>query len=52
MINPRAVDGLQYQAELGGLFQLWFCLFAFVIDVIIEDLRDGFGSSVVVTQVF
>ena len=34
--------------ELGILLQPSLGLFAFVNDVVIEDQRDGFGSSVVV----
>ncbi len=50
MINPRAVNWLEHQAELGILLQPSLGLFAFVNDVVIEDQRDGFGSSVVVAQ--
>ena len=52
MINPRAVNWLEYQAELGILLQPSLGLFAFVNDVVIEDKCDGFGSSVVVAQLF
>ena len=52
MINPRAVNWLEHQAELGVLLQPSLGLFAFVNDVVIEDQCDGFGSSVVATQLF
>lgn len=50
VINPRAVDWLKYRAELGILLQPLLGLHALVNDVVIEDQRDGFGSSVVVAQ--
>ena len=50
VINPRAVNWLEYQAELGILLQPSLGLLAFVNDVVIEDQRDGFGASVVATQ--
>jgi hypothetical protein len=52
VINPRAVDWLEYQTELGILLQPSLGLFAFVNDVVMEEQRDRFGSSVVVTQLF
>ena len=52
VINPRTVNWLEHQAELGVLLQPSLGLFAFVNDVVIEDQRDGFGSSVVATQLF
>ena len=52
VINPRAVNWLEHQAELGVLLQPSLGLFAFVNDVVIEDQCDGFGSSVVATQLF
>ena len=52
VINPRTVNWLEYQAKLGVLLQPSIGLLAFVNDVVIEDKRDGFGSSVVATQLF
>lgn len=52
LINPRAVNWLEHQAELGILLQPSLGLFAFVNDVVIEDQHDGFSSSVVATQLF
>jgi len=50
VIDPRAVDGLEYQAELGVILQPPLSLLALVNDVVVEDLRDGVGSAVVITQ--
>jgi hypothetical protein len=50
VINLRTVNWLEYQAELGILLQPSLGLFAFMNDLVIEDQRDGFSSSVVVTQ--
>ncbi len=52
VINPRTVNRLEYQTALGILLQPSRGLFAFVNDVVIEDQRDGFGSSVVAMQLF
>ena len=52
VINPRTVNRLEHQAKLGVLLQPSLGLLAFVNDVVIEDQRDGFGSSVVATQLF
>ncbi|MNF50860.1 hypothetical protein D3C85_539630 [compost metagenome] len=46
------VNWLEYQTELGVLLQPSLGLFAFVNDLVIEDQRDSFGSSVVETQLF
>lgn len=52
VINPRAVNWLEYQVELWVLLQPSLGLFAFMDDVVIEDQCDGFGSSVLATQLF